>query len=299
MKIFQFLAVCLLLSGCGNSDSAPLAKKQKVIVCTTGILADVVRQFADSAEVVALMGPGTDPHLFKPTKATLDDLARADVIVANGLHLEGRMQDVLEKFSDKKAVVFAGDALDKSQLLYGDAARTIPDPHIWMNAALWANVAAHIATELDVLLYVNAGAVEAYIDQLLALDVEIAERMQTIPEEQRVLVTAHDAFQYFGEAYGVEVVGLQGISTQSDYGVRDVTDMVDMLVDRKVKAVFVESSISDRSMKAVAEGTARQGWNVALGGTLYTDALGGSDSGADTYVGMMRANVLTIYTALK
>lgn len=299
MKNSLWWAVLMIACSCSSPEAPKDTARPKVIVCTTGILADVVRQFADSAEVIALMGPGTDPHLFKPTKGTLDDLTRADVIVANGLHLEGRMQDVLEKFRRTKPVIFASDAIDDSQLLFGDEAKTIPDPHIWMNAALWANAAAHIATELDVLLYVNPGAVEGYIDQLLALDVEVNEMMAAIPAQQRVLVTAHDAFQYFGEAYQVEVMGLQGISTQSDYGIRDVSNMVELLTSRKIKAVFVESSISDRSMNAVIEGAARRDWTIALGGTLYTDALGPEESQAATYVGLMSSNALTIQQALK
>lgn len=284
--------------------SAPTEQEEKApqqtrIVCTTGMIGDAVMGMVDSTSIVSvLMGPGTDPHLFKPTKASLDLLSEADIIVANGLHLEGRMQDVLEKLGRTKPVIFIGEAVEASALIFADQANDIPDPHLWFDVAIWKECVAGLANDLKE----NAVSIPhapQYIENLEKLNEWARVQMSGIPSEQRILLTAHDAFSYFGRAYDTEVIGLQGISTVAEYGIRDVTNMVDTIVNRKIKAVFVESSISTRSIEAVIAGAREKGFDVALGGTLYSDALGPEDSEANTYEKMVRHNILTISRALK
>lgn len=298
MKYIAFC--CLLLCGCSEANrSDDQAEKKLLIVCTTGMIGDAVANLVDStSSVKTLMGPGTDPHLFKPTKTSLDLLANADIIVANGLHLEGRMQDILEKLGKSKPVVFIGELVNPAHIIFVDEAGHVPDPHIWFDVALWQEAIGHLQTELD-----KEGVAmpnpEAYLSVLSDLNDWTASEMSTIPKEQRVLLTAHDAFEYFGKAYDVEVIGLQGISTVAEYGIRDVTNMVDLIVERKVKAVFVESSISSRSIEAVMAGANERNYDVILGGTLYSDALGAPEGDANTYVKMVRHNVETISNSLK
>ena len=247
------------------------------------------------------MGPGTDPHLFKPTKESLDHMASADIIVSNGLHLEGRMQDILHKLERTKKVIFLGEALDKETLLYGDDAKKIPDPHIWFDVEIWKTVITYLGDELleAAPQCTDRDRIEAYTSQLDKLDSWVSEEMNSVPEPQRVLITAHDAFSYFGRAYNIEVIGLQGISTMAEYGIRDVTNLVDLVISREIKAAFVETSVSSRSIEAVIAGCKDRGYDVKEGGTLYSDALGNKNSGADTYIGMVKANVTTIKKALK
>ena len=291
--------ILIALTGC---TSAPTKSSGKLkIVCTTSIIADAVSEITgDSCIVIALMGPGTDPHLFKPTKASLDHMADADIIVSNGLHLEGRMQEVLHKLGRSKQVIFIGDTLSKDQQLYGDASKKMPDPHIWFDVNIWAQGITYLSNELirNYPESIDLKKRDKYIQSLHDLNDWVSVEMHSIPEEQRVLITAHDAFSYFGRAYDVEVLGLQGISTMAEYGIRDITNMVDLVISRKIKAVFVETSISSRSIEAVIAGCKDRGFNVIEGGTLYSDALGGKSSGADTYIGMVKFNVTTIKKAL-
>lgn len=297
----RYLLFCLII--CVGCTSAPKEGSKKLkIVCTTGIIADAVNKITnDSCIVISLMGPGTDPHLFKPTKESLDHLASADIIVSNGLHLEGRMQDVLHNMERTKKVIFLGEALTKDELLYGDENQKIPDPHIWFDVSIWNTAISYLGDELikEAPKCTNIDALEAYKKQLNDLDSWVSTEMNSIPEPQRVLITAHDAFSYFGRAYNTEVIGLQGISTMAEYGIRDVTNLVDLVISRNIKAVFVETSVSSRSIEAVIAGCKDQGFDVKEGGTLYSDALGGKDSGAETYIEMVKANVSTIKKALK
>lgn len=297
----KYLLLCLIL--CAGCTSTPQESVKKLkIVCTTGIIGDAVSEITnDSCVVVSLMGPGTDPHLFKPTKASLDEMASADIIVANGLHLEGRMQDILHKLSRTKTVIFLGDALAKDELLYGDEARKIPDPHIWFDVETWKTAISYLGNQLieSAPQCTDQVRIDSYTGQLTELDTWVSQEMNAIPESQRVLITAHDAFSYFGRAYNTEVVGLQGISTTAEYGIRDVTNLVNLVISRNIKAVFVETSISSRSIEAVIAGCKDRGFEVQEGGTLYSDALGGKDSGAATYIEMVKANVSTIKNALQ
>ena len=297
----RYLLLCLIICAACTSTPEEGSKKLK-IVCTTGIIGDAVSEITnDSCIVISLMGPGTDPHLFKPTKESLDHLASADIIISNGLHLEGRMQEVLHNMERSKKVIFLGEALSKDQLLYGDESKKIPDPHIWFDVSLWNTAIAYLGAELIRVApeCTNEETITAYKTQLADLNNWVEAEMNSIPQPQRVLITAHDAFSYFGRAYDTEVIGLQGISTMAEYGIRDVTNLVDLVISRNIKAVFVETSISSRSIEAVIAGCRDRGFDVQEGGTLYSDALGGKESGADTYIGMVKANVTTIKNALQ
>lgn len=299
------LLIAVSLYACGESSPR---SDEIVIVCTTGMLGDAVSHFTEGCTVHSLMGPGTDPHLFKPTKESLDMLQRADVIVANGLHLEGRMQDILEKLARRKPVIFAGDfavraenGADPPDLIYADARGKVPDPHLWFDVALWKKALTHTSAELRKSApgCTDVAGTEAYFAMLDGLEKSVRNAIAEIPEPQRVLITAHDAFSYFGRAYGMEVAALQGISTAAEYGLRDVTDMIDLITERRIKAIFDESALSPRSVNAVIAGCKSRDFDLKRGGTLYADALGGPDSGADTYEAMVLHNVTTIKNALK
>jgi len=298
MKYAVFLV--LTLFGCASAEKPENGKLK--IVCTTGIIADAVKHMVnDSCEVRALMGPGTDPHLYKPTKGALDLLSEADIIIANGLHLEGRMQDILEKLSRTKTVIFMAETLPGEALIYSDASAKIPDPHIWFDVMLWRQATGNLGEQLRAVApaCVESEKMNAYINGLDTLHEWTGQQIAGIPQSQRILITAHDAFSYFGKAYGMEVIGLQGISTMAEYGIRDVTNMVDLITERGIKSIFIESSVSSRSVEAVIAGCRERGFNVSQGGTLYSDALGGPNSGAETYSDMVQHNVSTIQKALQ
>ncbi len=278
-----------------------LAAAEPRVVATTTVVADLVRQVAgDRVTVDCLMGPGIDPHSYKATPRDADRLARADLVVASGLRLEGKLAELLARLGKRVPVVAVADALPRDRLL--DLAPDHFDPHVWFDAALWSGCPAVVATALES-VDADGGAAyrrgaEDYAARLRKLDAELRERIATIPAGKRALVTAHDAFRYFGRAYGIEVVGVQGTNTESEAGLNDINRLVDLVVSRKIPAVFVETSVSDRNVAALREGAAARGHRVALGGRLYSDSLGGPDSGAETLEQALRANVETIVAGL-
>lgn len=303
MKVFLFLAgCCVFWLSCAQQPDTRSGQLQ--VVCTTGMIGDLARNIAgDQADVIALMGPGVDPHYYKATQGDLRHLSQADVIFYNGLFLEGKMQDIFEKMSVSKTVVAISQNIAESELIKPEGAQGEHDPHIWFDVALWANtvdlvrdVLAQAAPEHKTLFHKNA---DAYREELLALHAWAKQEIDSIPKSQRVLITAHDAFGYFGRAYDIEVRGLQGISTVAEYGVNDVSQLVQFILERKVKAIFVESSVPERSINAVREGCLAKDWDVVVGGTLYSDAMGATGSGADTYTGMVQSNVNTIVKGLR
>ena len=301
--ILYFFLLTLLLS-CSDSDKAFNKSHKLVIVTTTGMIGDAVKNLVgDSAEVISLMGPGVDPHLYKATQGDLERLQQADVIVYNGIHLEGKMSEILEKLSSKKIVIAMGDGVSKEKLRLLDAKAQVYDPHIWFDVALWKEAVAAMAKTLTakqpmLASIINKNSVD-YLIQLDSLHIEVKANMASIPKAQRVLITAHDAFGYFGLAYDTEVKGLQGISTVSDFGLNDVTQLVNLIVERKIKSVFVETSVSDQSIKAVLDGCRQKGHNISIGVTLFSDAMGAANTAEGTYQGMVRKNVATIVAALK
>lgn len=303
-KIMYFFAASLVLgAGCKAPDATDLPQQLK-IVCTTGMIADAVANIAGAeASVTALMGPGVDPHLYKASQGDLQLLSQADLIFYNGLHLEGKMSEILEKIGRTRPVIAVSDGISEDRLLklanVGDA----HDPHIWFDVALWSKAVAHIGASLERQDTTHADGYRArtagYLDSLLQLDDWVRGQLASIPTEQRVLITAHDAFSYFGRAYGVEVRGLQGISTVSEYGLKDVSDLVEFISGRRINAVFVESSVPAKSLEAVVEGCQKRGHQVRIGGMLYSDAMGAAGTPEGAYLGMVRANVRTIVHALK
>ena len=300
---FLYLGLLLLFFACQGSPDSNESGKLK-IVATTGMIADAVANIGgDSLEVEALMGPGVDPHLYKASQGDLKKLNRADLVFYNGLLLEGKMGEVLEKLGRIKPVVTVSSEIDPTLLLNSPLYEDAYDPHIWFDVSLWKQAVNKVSEALqqhdpDNASYYRQNA-QDYQKQLDALHQEVLNEIAQIPDEQRVLITAHDAFEYFGRAYNIEVRGLQGLSTLTEFGLRDVTDLAQFIIKRNIKAVFVETSISERSINAVVEGCRQQGHDVRIGGSLYSDAMGAADTPEGTYIGMVKANVRTITQALK
>ena len=295
------LSLSFLLFGCSAETEG---EKEGIVVATTGQIADAIKEISgDHLQVSALMGPGVDPHLYKATQSDLSKLDKAEVIFYNGLHLEGQMLDIFEQMAKDKTVLAVGETLDEKQLLASDTDAMLHDPHIWFDIELWQGVVKAISTQLQE-EYPEFKAdfqtnEAAYLKKLDDLQSYAEKRVNEIPQQQRILVTAHDAFNYFGRSQGFEVRGLQGLSTDSEYGVKDVQEMVDFLVENKIKALFIESSVSDKAMKAVIEGAKEKGHDIVIGGELFSDAMGAEGTTEGTYIGMYQHNIDTIVDALK
>lgn len=287
----------------GGGGAEPGAKPLRV-VCTVAMVSDVVREVAgDRAVVSGLIGAGVDPHLYKPTRNDVAALMDADMIFYVGLMLEGKMASTLEKFAKGgKSVVAVTERIEKQYLLHPDGSEGHPDPHVWMDVRAWAKgvdvvVAAFSGHDPE-----HASVYRANGDRLLGEMANLAEyadaTLASIPAEQRVLITAHDAFNYFGRAHDLEVMGIQGLSTESEAGLDDINGLVDLIVKRGIGAIFVETSVSDRNVKALIEGARSRGATVGVGGTLFSDAMGEAGTYEGTYLGMIDHNVTTIARAL-
>ncbi len=292
------------LTGCASSGDDVSDRVQ--VVATTSILADLARQVGgDQVDVEGLMGPGVDPHLYKASEGDVSDMDGADIILYNGLDLEGKMTDVFAEMRRRGTPVseIARDALPDSVLLESPDYAGNFDPHVWMDVDLWSQAATHLAAELAALDRAHASyyrtRAAAYADSLATLDAEIAELAARVDPAQRVLITSHDAFRYYGRAYGFEVRGLLGISTASEAGTADVQRLAEFVAEREIPALFVESSVPRRGIEAVQAAVRAKGFSVDIGGTLYGDALGSPGTPADTYIGMMRENTRTITSALR
>ncbi|MDZ5473172.1 zinc ABC transporter substrate-binding protein [Bacillus sp. 31A1R] len=300
-----FLTMTLVfLVGC-TANTSNTKNDDKINVTTTiGQIADAVKNIGgDKVNVQSLMGPGTDPHLYKATQGDIAKLQNADIIFYNGLHLEGKMLEVFEKMNGEKPTYAIGETIAEDLLLNDSANQSAIDPHIWFDIDLFKQALEKVKEGLievdpDNQSYYEENA-RQYFAKLDELKAFAEEEMGKIPAEQKVLITAHDAFGYFGAAYGLEVMGLQGLSTDSEYGLGDVQSLVDTLVQRNIKAVFVESSISERSINAVIEGAKKRNHEVKIGGELYSDAMGEDGTEEGTYIGMYKHNVKTIVEALK
>jgi manganese/zinc/iron transport system substrate-binding protein len=304
-KYLSLLAAVALLALTSCSKKQPQEKHDKlVIVTTTGMIKDAVENIVGNhAEVIALMGPGVDPHLYKATQGDVEKLTNADIVFYNGLHLEGKMGEVLEKLGRSKPVIAVASDIPDSLLRAVPGFQGTHDPHIWFDVKLWENAVRTISKTLEqqnpaqAALYATQR--DRYIHQLDSLHEVVKVKIAEVPVQQRVLITAHDAFGYFGDAYAIEVKGLQGISTMSEFGVRDVTNLVNFIIARKIKAIFVETSVSKKSIEAVVEGCHDKGWDVKIGGSLFSDAMGNAGTPEGTYIGMVSANVKTIVDSLK
>lgn len=273
------------------------------VVATTGMIADAVAEVGgDRVEVVALMGPGVDPHLYRPTASDIARMARADAVFYHGLNLEAQLREFLERLGARVPVVALADGLPHDRLHENPDYANQFDPHVWMDPRLWRGVvseAADALAEMDPAgAQTYAANAQAYLARVDALADYGDTVLSTVPEGARVLVTAHDAFGYFGAAHGFEVLGIQGISTNSEAGVRQIEGLVDTLVDRDIGAIFIESSVSDRNVRALIEGAAARGHEVKIGGELYSDAMGTPGTYEGTYIGMIDHNVTIITHAL-
>jgi manganese/zinc/iron transport system substrate-binding protein len=305
------LVVLLVTAACGerlasteSANTSDASAGVYTIVATTGMVTDLVSRVAgERAEVVGLMDAGVDPHLYQPTRSDVRRVLDADVIFANGLLLEGKMTGALDRAAAAGKPVYAvAELLDDEMLLEPPGFDGAHDPHVWMDPIAWAAAAEDVRDALvefdpehESEYRANA---EAYRGELERLHEYAVEVLASVPERQRVLVTAHDAFNYFGERYGYEVIGIQGISTESEAGVREIEDLVDLIVRRNVAAVFVESTVSDRNINALIAGAGSRGHRVSIGGELFSDAMGGAGTYEGTYIGMIDHNVTTIARAL-
>ena len=311
---FGCLVLCTawLFVGCRPPDESPedirsTDNSRLRVVCTTGQVGDLVAQVGgDRVQVETLMGDGVDPHLYRATPGDLRRLNRAQAIFYNGLHLEGRLADVLERLSEKQpvfAVTHGVEVNSPTRLRSAPEFAGTYDPHVWFDVELWSQCASYVAAclaeidpEHEAEYERNAGS---YRQELLTLDEEVRSEISSIPPARRVLVTAHDAFGYFGQAYDIEVHGLQGISTVDEADLQSINALVDLLVTRGVKAIFVESSVPPKNIESLRQGCSARGHKIEVGGELYSDAMGSAATPEGTYVGMVRYNVRTIVEALR
>lgn len=301
--LVPFLALLLVTAfGCSRQGSQP-TKSGLRIVTTTAMIADAARNVAGKhAEVIALMGQGVDPHVYKASPGDVRTLESADLILYNGLHLEGRMADTLAQLGKRRRVVAVAEAIPHDLLRNPPEFEGQHDPHVWFDPTLWKFVAdrvrdAMIETDPSHEAEYRANAAK-YATELDGLHAWTKAQISTIPEQGRVLITAHDAFGYFGRAFGLEVLGIQGISTDSETSLDTVRSLVTLLSDRKIPAVFVESSVPRKSIEALIEGAKARGHSLTIGGELFSDAMGPEGTPEGTYLGMVRHNVVTIVKAL-
>lgn len=300
LAVIFFLIIAL--SACkGQTGDVGGSKEKYDVMATSTMLTDLAKIIGgDKAEVNGLMAAGVDPHLYQPSAGDVSKLQKADMVVINGLHLEGQMGEVFSKLASvNKLVAEVGESIPVEDRLPFD--ESIYDPHIWFSVSNWKKAARNVTdtyiklSEKDKEYFEHN--YENYIKELDELDGYIREKVKSLPEKSRVLITAHDAFNYFGKEYGFEVIGLQGISTESEAATSDVSELASYIVENKIKAIFVESSVPKKNIEALQEAVSAKGFTVEIGGELYSDSLGEGD--ASTYIGMFKANVDTIVNALK
>ncbi|MCP4542687.1 MAG: zinc ABC transporter solute-binding protein [Chloroflexi bacterium] len=305
-KVLFIIAIAILLTACsqsGGQSSVPLSERPIRVVTTIGMIADVTENVGgERVEVTGLMGPGVDPHLYKASEGDVTRMAEADLIFYNGLHLESQMGEVFEQMEGRIKTAAMADDIDEALLLSPPEFQGAHDPHVWFDVTLWMMAVEAVR---DTLVEMDPGSAalyesnaEKYLAQLDELHSYVLAQAERVPAEQRVLITAHDAFNYFGNAYGFEVRGLQGISTESEAGTGDVQDLAQFIADRQIPAVFVESSVPQRNIEAVQAAVQSRGFDVTIGGELFSDAMGNPDTPEGEYIGMVRHNVDTIVGAL-
>ncbi len=282
---------------------SPLYAASIKVVATTGMVGDMVKAIGgETVNIQTLMGSGVDPHSYRQTRSDVAALTRADIVFSNGLHLEAQLDEILHHLQSQKPVVFLGESFSKEHLIQAEGFSGRYDPHIWMDPALWAKAIPSVRDALSAkaphLKETFAFNAMVYEEELLDLREEVAALVNKIPDKQRVLVTAHDAFRYFGRAFDVEVVGIQGLSTESEAGLQRIEKLVGLLVEQNIPAVFVESSVSEQNVKALIEGAKAKGKNVRVGGTLFSDAMGHEGTYEGTYLGMIDHNITTLGKAL-
>jgi manganese/zinc/iron transport system substrate-binding protein len=267
------------------------------------MIADALRQVGgERVQVMALMGPGVDPHTYRQTRSDIVAMTKADAVFWHGLYLEAQLEDFFKDLSKHKIVFALAETLPKKQLLNNSAYAGRYDPHIWMDPGMWKGV---VAATRDALVKLDPKSADMFnanmqrhLAEIDALNTYAGKSLATVPDGSRVLITAHDAFNYFGRAYGYEVLGIQGISTESEAGLKQIEDLVNVIVTRKISAIFIESSVSDRNIKALIEGAAAKGHKVIVGGELFSDAMGVPGTYEGTYIGMIDHNTTVITRAL-
>jgi manganese/zinc/iron transport system substrate-binding protein len=301
------MAVVLGFVGCGKQTvgrvDPNIADRQIRVVTTTGMVTDIVENVGgERVAVDGLMGPGVDPHLYKATEGDVIRLADADVVFYSGLHLEAKLSEVFERMGGRVRTVAVTDGIPRNRLIASAAFGAAYDPHVWFDVRLWMDSAREARDALAALDPAHAATyranAERYLADLEELDRYVRRRSAEVPRERRAIITAHDAFNYFGRAYGFEVRGLQGISTVTEAGTGDVQDLADFIVEREIPSIFVESSVSPRMIEAVEEAVGARGFDVGIGGSLFSDAMGDPGTPEGTYVGMVRHNVDTIVDGL-
>lgn len=301
IRYLSILVLSILVFSC-KSDSKETRSKP-LIVATTSILADGIKNIVqDKADVIALMPAGVDPHLYKASVRDLDLLTNADLVVYHGLYLEGKMTEIFEKLALSQSLINISEGLPKTDLIRSGPEAHSVDPHIWFDVNLWSKALTYTTEEIinwkpewKSVLESNSGK---YLSDLNSLDDEVRLQVNELRSAGQVLVTAHDAFAYFGKAYDLEVLSLQGLSTLSEPGLRDLTELITVVEKNKVKAIFAEQTISPKAIRAVAAGAAERNHQVKLAGPLYTDSLDAEGSPAGTYTGMVRTNLKIIYESL-
>lgn len=302
IPMIMIVVLAVALTGCAKEEKVDDGKLS--VITTTTMLADLARVIGgDLVNAEALMGPGIDPHLYNASAGDVSKMTDADLVVYNGLHLEGKMGEIFENLKGgEKAIVEIVEGIDESELVT-DEATGAHDPHIWFDVELWNKMSVNLYNGLVELDPDNEAIYtenyNAYKEELNELDAYIITKIEEVAADKRILVTAHDAFSYFGKAYGFEVLGLQGISTTSEAGTADVTELATFIVDNQIKAIFVESSVPKKNVEALQEAVAAQGFDVLIGGELYSDSLGTPGTEAETFIGTVTDNVNTIVNALK
>lgn len=300
LKYCSILLIILISFGCTNNNT-PTENNKIEVLCTTGIIASSLSEcLPKTFNITYLMGPGVDPHLYKPTPADMQSLQKADVVIYNGLHLEGKMVTILEKLKNSKKVITWADGIEPQQLL--QVGENVFDPHIWFNPLIWMD-GLNYTTSMLSNLFPNhkteiTNKTAAYNKLIKAAHKEITESFNQVPQEKRRFVTAHDAFQYLSVQYGIELKALQGISTQSEFGLKDVLNLADYMVEHQVKSVFFESSVAKKSVESLIEACKGRGLEVSLGGPLYSDALSEPEKPAGNYLGMLTYNAELITKAM-
>ncbi|MCY3984326.1 MAG: zinc ABC transporter substrate-binding protein [Roseovarius sp.] len=298
----EFIGYALVTQVLGPA-SAKAATAPLKAVATTGMIADAIGRVGGGlVEVKSLMGPGVDPHSYRQTRSDIVSMTRADMVFWHGLNLEAQMEEFLVRLSRRGGVIAVAETLPGELLIGHPDYQGRYDPHVWMVPDLWKNVVRTVEDALKLRMPGHATEIaensNLYIGEIDRLGSYVRSILDTVPKTRRVLLTAHDAFGYFGRAYGFDVVGIQGISTESEVGLNRMRMLVEMIVERDVKAVFVETSVSDRNVRALIEGAAARGHEVKLGGELYSDAMGKSGTYEGTYMGMIDHNATTIAGSL-
>lgn len=306
MKLLQYIligSISIFTISCGG-DAPEKTSANKSVVCTTGVISDAMSNILPASySITSMMGPGVDPHTYKSKSSDLKKMMAADIIVYNGIHFEANLIDAIHNLSKSTTVVGLGNIVPEERLRSSTEFGNNFDPHFWHDVNLFAKSIDLAAKKFiqkfpkDSTYIDSASAV--YLNALKATEKYVSEQMALIPDSSRVMITAHDAFGYFGRAFNIEVKGVQGISTSSDISIRGITELTDYIVSKKIPAIFVENSVSEKNINSVSEGCTSKGHQLKQGGTLYSDGLGDEASGADTYIKMIKKNTNTIVTALK